>query len=603
MPKFNINSQTTPNIIIACGFFLIFFCYHLIYSEFFPNYSGKLGHDYSLLFPSLLNGYYWFKSNTIMDIPWFTPSLCGGQPFFADVQSGYFSVVQILALFLTPLTSIYTTVLVFAGMGFWGTYLLLRQVFKVSQECAFLGATLFMFNGFYSHRMIVGHFGYHGIMLIPWVSYLLLFRSNDNSNNGANGIQSVNAVCAVLTGLIVAYWIQSGLASLMIPVSLTILAIGCMAESGNIRDFLYRSTGAAILATGLSASKLVAGAAFMGNFNRSHYLLPGINGATDAITLAFTALFLSLKDIEEIAIPKMSNLQWMLSRHEWEFGVTFVPILIIAASWLTRLRVGGSPQAKHSPRSHIALLLLLFILTIPLAVNIYTPEWNAILKQTPLIKSSSGLIRWWLIYIPIVIIYSAIELDRLTLITKYRPWIVAGFSVAIVVVNLTQDSLYYDTQGYDPRVVSEAYAKYKQSGGDPAIHSIGTSESMLQRNDTLVAGISQLYCYNPSFGYRLESLPLKTLHAGNIFDQTDGFLNLKNPACYIYPAENACQPGDHFRVDQRAQAELFAQYKPFHFEVSTRQKIANWITVFSLMLVLAYGVWYLISMYRNTKRA
>lgn len=598
MIEYNKNQQAPSSAIIACGFLLLLFCYHLIFKSFFPNYYDGLGHDYSLLFPSLLDGYFWFRNNSLLDVPWFSPSFCGGQPNFADVQSGYYSVVQALAFFFNPLTSTYASVVLFAAIGFWGMYLLLRKVFKVSEESAFLAASLFMFNGFYSHRMIVGHFGYHGFMLVPWAALLLLH----SIPNDRKGMQSINVFSAVWVGLIIAYWIQSGLGSLMIPVALAVLAIVCLADFGNWKDFFYRSAGAIVIASALCASKLVAGAAFMANFNRSHYLLPGIKGVPDAISLILTTLFFPLKEIEQFAIPKMTNMQWMLSRHEWEFSVTFIPLLIIVVCWATRLRTGIGPRQDNNKKTNFSLILLLIVLAIPLVLNIYTPEWNATLKSIPLIKSSSGLIRWWIIYIPIVIIYAAMELDRLHFLSNHRSTVVAGCVLLIVGLNLTQDRLYYDMQHYDPKTISEAYAALGKSDAKPAIHSIGTATPAAQGNDTLVSGVSQLTCYNPSFGYRLESLPLKTLHPGSILDQTDGYLNLKNPACYLYPAENNCQPGDHFKVTQTTEAQLFAQYKPFPFEISGKQKIANWVTKISLLFVLVWLAYYLVTCIRQRPR-
>lgn len=571
------------------GFFLLLLCYHLIFSRFFPNSQGKLGHDYSGLLPGLLDGYFWFKNNSLFDVPWFTPSFCGGQPYFADVQSNYYSIVQFLTVFFNPLVSVYLSVLLFASLGFWGMYFLSQQIFKTSQEAAFLAGSLFMFNGYYAHRMLVGHFGVQGFMLVPLVAFLLLYVDPV----GGRTSRFLAILNTVVVGFLVGYWLQSGLTSLIIPVSLAVLGIACLyfCSSADWPAFLYRSVGAMLIALALCAAKLMVGFAFMTNFERSDYLLPGINGGFNAVKLLFAALFFSPATIEEIAIPKLSNMQWMLSRHEWEFGITFVPLLIILVGWIrgvwTQVRSPLTGLKKHTVQSLVALAMLVIILLLPLALNIYTPEWNAILKRIPLIRSSSTLFRWWLIYIPIVIVYAAISLEKMTFWGRYRIYTIAATITMMIALNLIQDRQYYDMQGYDGGIILQAYQQSTHDTVPPRIQEIGLTEIS---NDAIAFGISQLACYNPSFGYRLEKLPFKSLHPGSIFEQDQGYLNLKNPVCYVFPSENYCAPGDHFTVAQQAQAELFASYKPFPFEIPLRQKIAN----FTSLLAVGVGAIFLV---------
>jgi putative flippase GtrA len=584
MVKFDSTRQMPQSVVVACAFALLLLCYHLVFHGYFPNFQGKLGEDYSALLPALLDGYFWFKTNSLFDVPWFTPSFCGGQPYFADVQSVYYSIPQLLTVFFNPLTSAYLSIILFAGIGFWGMYFLLRQIFNIGEKSAFLAASLFMFNGFYAHRMLIGHFGFQGFMLVPFIAFLLLSVAPVNTEKSK--FSSISKT--VLAGLLVAYWLQSGLTSLIIPASLAVLIIACLhlINGGQWQVFLYRGLGAILVALALSASKLVAGFAFMASFERSHYLLPGFKGLFIELKLLFITLFFPTADIENTAFANLIHMQWALTHHEWEYGVTFIPLLIILLAWMVGLwkQLHSSlTLTKPSAISWVAGGLLVMILILPIALNIYTPEWNAILKQTPLIKSSSTLFRWWLIYIPIVIVYAAICLEKLTFLGKYRTHTVVAGVVMIIVLNLIQDRMYYDMQGYDGNPILQAYQKTTLENTSPEIQAIGMND---QRNNALVSGVSQLGCYNPSFGYSLENLPIKTLHPGSVFEQTDGYLNLKNPACYVFPAENHCQPGDHFTLAQKAEAQLFAHYKPFSFAIPLKQKIANLITQLALLLVI-----------------
>ena len=70
-------------------------------------------------------------------------------------------------------------------------------------------------------------------------------------------------------------------------------------------------------------------------------------------------------------------------------------------------------------------------------------------------------------------------------------------------------------------------------------------------------------------------------------------LNIKNPACYVFPAENGCAPGDHFPLAARAEAEKFLNYQPFDFVQPLYQSVATMISLASLAaapLLLVVGL-------------
>ena len=62
---------------------------------------------------------------------------------------------------------------------------------------------------------------------------------------------------------------------------------------------------------------------------------------------------------------------------------------------------------------------------------------------------------------------------------------------------------------------------------------------------------------------------------------------MKNPACYLFAAENGCKPGDHFRIDQVKNAVEFLSYRPFSFEQPHWQIVATWLSLWSAIAVAA----------------
>lgn len=574
--------------IAPASFLLLLTAYHLTFGQFFPTMNGMLGHDYSRVLPDLLDGYFWFRSNGLFEPFWFTPAFCGGQPALGDPAFIFYSVAQFLTFFVNPLTGVYATVLLFASLGFWGFYLLLRFCFDASRHAAVLGGALFMFNGFFIQRMMIGHFIYHGVMLIPLIAWFLLRPITKSLTLGI----LLNGAAA---GCVLAYGVYSGLISLLLPCTVAVLAIICMHGFAGRESagFVQRSLVAVLVSVGLSAAKLAATLSFLHNFPRSDYTLPGIASLWDALQLLFSALFLAPPGIAEQAQPLLAGVQWTLDRHEWEYGVTVVPLLIImlAGTMVVLGRMRGVRPRLNSAR-WAWLALLGFTLTLPLVLNIYTPGWNAFLKQVPLIKSSSNLLRWFLVYIPVVILPAALLLDRISPLASRRNGILMAALAALILINAVKDRTFYHDQYYRPDTIVSAWQAAYTGTTPPHIQYVGAYVDANNRiqmtgngNDMIAAWGSQFACYNAVFGYQLEHFPVKALHPGPVLAETNGLLNIKNPACYTYPEQNNCVPGDHFTTAQREAAQTFANYKPYPFSFSPGQQVANRVTLVTLALL------------------
>src|SRR6202000_574756 len=109
---------------------------------------------------------------------------------------------------------------------------------------------------------------------------------------------------------------------------------------------------------------------------------------------------------------------WEVGRHEWEYAVSFVPLLFIGAAFLLANR-----QARVLPSSALRwclLLAMLLPLSLPIAVNWYSPAWNEFLKSVPILGSSSTLLRWFSSYILVIIVLAALSLDRLAAALRWR---------------------------------------------------------------------------------------------------------------------------------------------------------------------------------------
>lgn len=544
-----------------------------------PNAAGQTGQDYAIFLPDLLAGYYWLKTNGIFSIPWMSPAFCGGFPFFADPNEPWFSLPQFLTLFMSPLTAVRVTIVVFAGLGLPGAFWLLRRVFSLSVPAALTGATIFMFNGFYISRMVVGHFTNHTFMLAPAVAACILVPRREGAT------WRFDLVCAVLAAIGFSLMFEAGMVNVIVPVGFAmVILILLQAWRGGLRISPWlRLAGACGLSIALSATKLVASLFLLAQFPRAQYPIPGIADLVTLIEASIRVIFFQ----PTLGIRRaLVNGSMAIERHEWEYGVTPVALALILAGIFAR---GGAHPA--TPRRGLVTLLLAALLPMPMMFNYYQPGWSAFLKSLPLLHSSSLLLRWFTVYVIVAPVAAALGFDRLS--AHVRAWGLAAASIAGVLlwVSIYDFGIVY-TLPFHPTAIEAAYAKVATAGVPrittnymsltPDGHAIYSPE----RNDTFTWGMSQIACYQPIFGYFLESFPRSGLRLGPALLANDGQLNLRNPACYIFPEANACQPGDLFPASARAEAEKFLSYRPYEFQLPRAERIAMWTSAIAWLVAI-----------------
>ena len=88
----------------------------------------------------------------------------------------------------------------------------------MSKGASIFGAVLFLFNGFFAYRMIIGHLSFHSFMLMPLISYYL-FTPTLNKNHYSD------LALGLLAALLMSYVVYSGGVHLLIPICLCILTI------------------------------------------------------------------------------------------------------------------------------------------------------------------------------------------------------------------------------------------------------------------------------------------------------------------------------------------------------------------------------------------
>lgn len=584
-----------------------------------PFYSSfeHVGHDFALSATGLLEGRFWLQSNGfvagLFNPPWFTPAWCAGSAFFADPQAGFYSPVQWLTLVLDPFQAIEVGTLLFAAMAFWGGYLVARRLLDWQAPAALVFAILGMAHAFMPMRSAVGESGYQPLYVWPWLMLALCWPSHGGWRGSL--VSPVLGVTLSLTA-----WLHFGFAGMMVPTFLGVMLL-CLVLvlSGRVRFdlLLARAALGGILAIALNSSKLYEAASLMRNFPRDFYAMPGFASLQDALVAPVMALVLPSQWTTFFGMRRLSGVQFSVLPHEWalEFGLGALAVALVAGVWVLHQRRQGThvttPDAGLAPPALSgALRWLLYAGVLLLLVLPPLLLWNQgtvrdVLKQIPILNSAAWPMRWIVIYVPLVqwLLTWPMQQVLTRLPVQQHAWMCAlGAGAAIWIGQALAPHSYYvdpQVQAYDPKPVLQAHAQSLHSGAIKLDRIELTPERGLARNDSMLEGASQGHCYNPIYGYRLEAFPqMDRLRSGPALaiDETGQSL-IVNPACLVHPAENACKPGDGFRMNdfaQRKSAEDFVARRPFEWQRPWMGRLLSWVSqglFWLIMSMLAVRMW------------
>jgi len=547
------------------GLALVAVIHPLWAGRWFPTASGTVGHDFAGTLPAWLEGAWWFRENGLLPAPWFTPAFCGGVPLYADPQSGFYSLPQLLAFVVDPVRAAWIATSGLALLGYLGMVRLARDVAGLGGVLAALAGVVWAFQDFHLARMITGQFGFHGFVLAPWAAWALWHPTERALGPLRAGGNSVGA------GVLFAVWLHGGLGTLLVPTGLALLALAPALPGASLPRFVARSVGAVAVALALCAAKLVASMSFLARFPREDYQLPGFEGLPTALVAAAAGVFAPSQWTWALTDPALVNSQWKVEPHEWAYGLGLPAAALLLAG--LRRRPAAAP---------LAWLALFLPALLAVALLVWTPAWNTFLKSLPIVGQTSFPFRWLIVFLPVVCLGAARAAVGLP------AWVAAVAAVATVGQHLLQPADFYDAQAfYDPAPVVEAW----QSPAPPVTEVVDREERAATLgvgygpNDWAVQGGTAIRCYNPIFGYRLEHLPVGTLHPGPVDAIEGGVYNLKDPACYVFPDENGCRPGDQFGADRTADLAAFTHRRPYPFTRSEAQQVADVVTALALGLV------------------
>ena len=293
---------------------------------------------------------------------------------------------QILTSLVDPLQAFHITTILFAAVGAFSTYILARCCFGTSSWAALVGSAAFLFNGFFTFRMAIGHVTYHGFGLVPLMALLALVPA------GVNGDRLRLACRMAAFGLCVAYLVYGGALNFVVPAILAIMLLGLLHQlifGWSFHFWLIISSGS-ILGAGISMLKLAPAFVFLSKFSRNEIPLALFNSLLRLLAQMASSFF--LWDPTLITDAWLGHGRRSVGRHELEFGVSVVigalilsAMLILAKQFWRQHRRAAMPT-----RGQIGILIMMgSILTIPVALSVGDEGWSALLKTLPYIITPS----------------------------------------------------------------------------------------------------------------------------------------------------------------------------------------------------------------------
>lgn len=542
--------------------------------------GGSIGYDYSYFLPYLLAGATWVQQNGWLAVPHFTPDFCGGMPWLANPQSMFYSVPQALAVALSsPVEAAKWSLYLYASVGAAGTYVLARTCFGLSRQAAALAFCLFQINGFLLFRTGIGHLTYLVFGLVPILCVCALLTSSVVTRPRS----LVELGAAILGGCLLAAMVYGGALSFVVPavlgVAIVILLHRAAIGSGG-RPWLVLA-GACVWSLPLSAMKLLPAYVFVSQYPRIY--LPQYLFSNPFRLLGEIVSGLFLPETLDYFTGLNSA---TLGLHEFEFGVSMVPLALIGL-YLATIRPPGIF------RRPMAVVGISIVASVPFLGTFGSQAWGTALAKIPIINSNTTLVRWWSIYILLVILLAVISFDCVFRQDRLRT-VALAVGVLIASGQLLLRDLGYYTTGiafplYDSRPVETAF-RQMAAGLVPvgSISRIGSLEGRAgvrptNSNDAFLKGVSALPCYEPVFGYDLELFPSRGLTPGPIVGTGDT-LNMADPRCFLGDVGPHCRPGDQFSRADAADMSTFAAHRPIPWQQPVWQRAASTISAAAFVL-------------------
>jgi len=552
--------------------------------------NSLVAEDFKFFIPNLIFGKIWYLKNTIIATPHFAPHLCGGIPYHADPQSIYYSFIQIIFILFDVPIAIKITFFLLSLIAYIGIYLLLNISFKYDASSSLIGSTLFLFSGFFISRVFTGHLSYTYAALIPVYCFFVIEAARHNN-------LYINKIFLILSIFILSSFFFAGATPMMLifiyTIFLIILIYAYVNNSFKSLNCLLVSIFFSIL---LSFSKITYSLYFLNNFPRK---IEGtvLNNILDFFYVFLTNLFLAPNPFFFDQHQYNSN-KIYISFNELQYSISVLPLLVLFLYLVNKKKNFFNIEEKFFKKK-ILCTLILFLLFIPIFFLIQVPYLSELLNKIPIFSSIWVRTRWTFIYTIPFIIFTVemissmrINNNKIIILFLFIPIIQIISTYYLINLFFPHKSL-LNRSTYD----ISSLAKFSNSINKMNIDKIKieyiqdkNNFTEMDLNEGFIVNVSKIFCYSPIFGYNLEKLPRDNITKGQLYfskiehDQKN--YNLFNPSCFLFPKENYCKIGDLFNSNDNKRVSDFLNYKSIDFNISKVQKISNFISMITFLILI-----------------
>ena len=542
-----------------------------------------VGSDYRLFGPRLIDSFLHYKVNGF-SIQWYTPSFGGGLPAYPNPLQMQLSLPQLFTFFVNPWVAILASSVIYIIIGFWVTFLFLRDALEFKPLSAILGANFFVASGFFIERLVVGHADKITFPLIVVPIYALLNRKMPAWLAG--GLISLTGAILLYSGGVYIGVICFFTTIITIPI-VYFLKPSLLAWRKIVPAIIWGS----FLTILLCGSKLYAVTTFMQSFPREvhdQYFVDwytSIGGLVFQLAGIMTTLpFLNL--IGKSSLVYVVRLaQWTGSPYGfWELDTSISPVLIILLIYGAWMILSHKPHFDRSNLLKKGIAGMCLIISIILVVQFSTARGFLFdtLKGLPLLKSLRTNTRFVASFIlPLAILGAKIFYYW----TKGK----SGIKTISIFVFLNGISLvalwaYYllpmSVQGrnFEIQSVLDTYVKI-QAGEIFPVNKIIPDMNDYEVFQAQASNVT--HHYDPLLG---ENSFRPLVHEGSVFDIEDGFYNMTDPTGYVFPMENNSKLFSRIPVSDDSKLVDFLNRRQPDWKLPLTQIVLDWAAGLTLIL-------------------
>lgn len=530
------------------------------------NYP-QVGPDFIVFFRYLTAGKWHFLHQGIAPFR-YAVHLCGGMPMYGNPNDIFYSVTQLLSLFLDPWRAVEGSVVFYLLLGYFGWYRLGRDVMRLSPAWTHVLAVVTLLQGFLLFHIVIGHLNFFPFPLIGLLLWLLL---EEKSKKSMPLLLRASLFALLSAGILYAagYFVLlfTGILFLLLCPALFLLQKDVRIPSFSI--LLTRLSVCAAFSALLLLSRITAVWSLMQFFTRETDMV----SVSLPLSYAIRALW---------GLPQTGEL---FSDVPWAFHeqTMFLSPLTIVGLPLALFWIFVTYRKKHSWR---ALVLVPYFGLLLLLCN-FLIAWDgpvaAFLGSLPILSSLHVTLRFLSIFALLVALLSVFVVARL--VQRFHPQ--AEVFTAVFAIVWTLGAAYVAYKPMLPKLwLGVDAVQYKTSIRELEQAGVLTLPvTFVQNGDTDFHGNTGLQCSGDAFFVWAGQPQSTVLVPGSVATVRDGYFNLMNPACYAYPKANRCSPGDRIALADSENFERFRNGQPTTWRVSPLQRVADGISFLTFLFV------------------